>query len=87
MIGNLDASEKLRLTREEKNSMRVTFKNNYFMATYGENNAPFGRYCCCEEMLNDFERHQIHKVEFDSMAHYLYERGDLFLMAYIDRDS
>ncbi|SEM67679.1 hypothetical protein SAMN04489760_13330 [Syntrophus gentianae] len=86
MIGNLDTSEKLRLTREEKKSIRVTFKNNYFMATYGENNAAFGRYCSSEEMLKDFELHQIHRADFDPIAHYLYKRGDGFLLACIDRD-
>lgn len=86
MIGSLNETEKLMLTKAEKNSIRATFKNNYYIATYGENNAAFGRYGSSEEMLKDFQRHEIYKADFDPMAHYLYERGDAFLLTYIDGD-
>jgi hypothetical protein len=74
----------LNLTTEEKNSIRVTFKNNCFIATYGDNNDHLGKYLTCYEMLIDFESGGIDKAKFDVMAHFVYEQGDDILIDYLE---
>ncbi|MDY0187097.1 MAG: cytoplasmic protein [Syntrophus sp. (in: bacteria)] len=68
----------LNLTKEQKNSVRVTYSSNRFVVNIGKQDPILREYYSVDNMRKEFYENGIEKADFDDRAFFMYEEGDEF---------
>lgn len=63
---------KLNLTASDRNTVRVTFSVNKFIATFGEYDALLGAYASKGDLKREFKENGITNAKFDGIARNMY---------------
>jgi hypothetical protein len=63
---------KLNLTTSDRNTVRVTFSVNKFIATFGEYDALLGAYTSKRDLKREFKENGITNAKFDVSAQRMY---------------
>jgi len=64
----------LKLTEEQRNHVKITFKSDRFEVRMGEQNILLREYSSVQDMLREFEENRIESADFDSKSHEIYNK-------------
>ena len=70
----------LKLTKKQKNSVKITYHLNRFVANIGKNDPVLREYYSVENMMKEFYENGIKNAEFDDKALFMYEQGGEFII-------
>lgn len=70
----------LKLTKKQKNCVKVTYHLNRFVANIGKTDPVLREYYSVGNMMKEFYENGIKKAEFDDKALFMYEQGGEFII-------
>jgi hypothetical protein len=68
----------LNLTKEQRNSVKITYSSNRFVANIGKKDPICREYYSVDNMMKEFHENGIQNAEFDNKAYFMFEEGGEF---------
>jgi len=69
---------RLKLTKEQKSSVKITYSSNRFVANIGKIDPILREYYSVDNMMKEFSENGIKDAQFDNKAYFMFEQGGEF---------
>ena len=69
---------RLKLTKEQKKSVKITYISNRFVANIGKKDPILREYYSVDNMMKEFYENGIKDAQFDNKAYFMFEQGGEF---------